>query len=80
MYPSVPALAASASVETSKQRYTRVSLKVALQRGWVKGRGFAGSIYAQIAKPISVAHTHFMDVRMRIGVFSRESACYRRTR
>ena len=31
----------------------------------------------------SVAHTHFMDVRMRIGVFSsleRESACYRRTR
>ena len=26
VYPSVPALAASASVETSKQRYSRVSL------------------------------------------------------
>ena len=30
MYPSVPALAASASVETSKQRYSRVSLRLFL--------------------------------------------------
>ena len=28
VYPSVPALAASASVETSKQRYSRVSLRL----------------------------------------------------
>ena len=28
VYPSVPALAASASVETSKQRYSRVSLRI----------------------------------------------------
>ena len=30
VYPSVPALAASASVETSKQRYSRVSLRLFL--------------------------------------------------
>ena len=30
VYPSVPALAASASVETSKQRYSRVSLSILL--------------------------------------------------
>ena len=30
VYPSVPALAASASVETSKQRYSRVSLRLLL--------------------------------------------------
>ena len=30
VYPSVPALAASASVETSKQRYARVSLRLFL--------------------------------------------------
>ena len=30
VYPSVPALAASASVETSKQRYSRVSLRLCL--------------------------------------------------
>ena len=30
MYPSVPTLAASASVETSKQRYSRVSLRLFL--------------------------------------------------
>ena len=31
VYPSVPALAASASVETSKQRYSRVSLRLFLE-------------------------------------------------
>ena len=30
VYPSVPALAASASVETSKQQYSRVSLRLFL--------------------------------------------------
>ena len=30
VYPSVPVLAASASVETSKQRYSRVSLRLFL--------------------------------------------------
>ena len=30
VYPSVPALAASVSVETSKQRYSRVSLRLFL--------------------------------------------------
>ena len=30
VYPSVPTLAASASVETSKQRYSRVSLRLFL--------------------------------------------------
>ena len=30
VYPSVPALAASASVETSQQRYSRVSLRLFL--------------------------------------------------
>ena len=30
VYPSVPALAASASFETSKQRYSRVSLRLFL--------------------------------------------------
>ena len=30
VYPSVPALAASASVETSKQRYSRVSFRLIL--------------------------------------------------
>ena len=35
VYPSVPALAASASVETSKQRYSRVSLRI-LIRGFSK--------------------------------------------
>ena len=30
VYPSVPALATSASVETSKQRYSRVSLRLFL--------------------------------------------------
>ena len=30
VYPSVPALAASASIETSKQRYSRVSLRLFL--------------------------------------------------
>ena len=30
VYPSVPALAASASVETSKQRYSRVCLRLFL--------------------------------------------------
>ena len=30
VYPSVPALAASASVETSKQLYSRVSLRLFL--------------------------------------------------
>ena len=31
VYPSVPALAASASIETSKQRYSRVSLRLGLE-------------------------------------------------
>ena len=35
VYPSVPAVAASASVETSKQRYLRVSLRI-LIRGFSK--------------------------------------------
>ena len=31
VYPSVPAVAASASVETSKQRYLRVSLRILIR-------------------------------------------------
>ena len=33
VYPSVPALAPSASVETSKQRYSRVSVRLFLDLG-----------------------------------------------
>ena len=47
-YLSVPALAASASVETSNQRYSQVSLRILIRGflfccrgGGVKGRGFA---------------------------------------
>ena len=41
VYPSVPALAASASVETSKQRYSRVSLRLFLDfDSWIFEKTF----------------------------------------
>ena len=41
VYPSVPALATSASVETSKQRYSRVSLRLFLDfDSWIFEKTF----------------------------------------
>ena len=47
VYPSVPALAASASVETSKQRYSRVSLRLFLDfDSWIFEKTFREKVMA----------------------------------
>ena len=71
MYPSVPALAASASIETSKQRYSRVSLwihmcgvskKPSVQKLW---RGKA-NMQMSWSSP-SAAFVQFRDQQVREG-------------
>ena len=47
VYPSVPALATSASVETSKQRYSRVSLRLFLDfESWIFEKTFREKVMA----------------------------------
>ena len=47
VYPSVPTLAASASVETSKQRYSRVSLRLFLDFDrWIFEKTFRSKVMA----------------------------------
>ena len=47
VYPSVPALATSASVETSKQRYSRVSLRLFLDfDSWILEKTFREKVMA----------------------------------
>ena len=47
VYPSVPALAAPASVETSKQRYSRVSLRLFLDfDSWIFEKTFREKVMA----------------------------------
>ena len=47
VYPSVPALAASASVETSKQRYSGVSLRLFLDfDSWIFEKTFREKVMA----------------------------------
>ena len=46
VYPSVPALAASASVETSKQRYSRVSLRLFLETSEIQARAYTALVRA----------------------------------
>ena len=47
VYPSVPALAASVSVETSKQRYSRVSLRLFLDfDSWIFEKTFREKVMA----------------------------------
>ena len=47
VYPSVPTLAASASVETSKQRYSQVSLRLFLDfDSWIFEKTFRSKVMA----------------------------------
>ena len=68
--PSVPALAASASVETSKQRYSRVSLRLFLDfYSWIFEKTFREKVMAwksQYANELELTGSrfpHFRDQR-----------------
>ena len=66
VYPSVPALAASASVETSKQRYSRVSLRLFLDfDSWIFEKTFREKVMArksQYANELELTVSRFRAV------------------
>ena len=66
VYPSVPALAASASVETSKQRYSRVSLRLFLDSYvWSFEKTFRSKVMAwksQYANKLELTVSRFRAV------------------
>ena len=67
VYLSVPALAASASVEDSKQRYSRVSLRLFLDfDSWIFEKPFRSKVIArksQYAELTRAIFAHFQDQR-----------------
>ena len=70
VYPSVPALAASASVETSKQRYSRVSLRLFLDfDSWISKKPSVKKLWREKANmqmswsSTSAVFAYFRDQR-----------------
>ena len=65
VYPSVPALATSASVETSKQRYSRVSLRLFLDfDSWIFEKTFREKANMQMSwSSTSAVFAYFRDQR-----------------
>ena len=60
VYPSVPALAASTSVETSKQRYSRVSLRLFLDLiGGFSEKSSVQKLWRQYANELELTASRF---------------------